>query len=177
LIKSGGGVTISGGEPLCQPDFVRTVFEGCKKMGIHTALDTSGYTGHKADDALLAATDLVLLDIKHMNPSEYKTLTGVKLQPTLDFAQRLADLGKPVWLRYVLVPGVTDDVDSLAELADFVRKLGNIERVDVLPFHKMGAWKWSEMGLEFALEHTPEPTPDLVNQTKNIFKNAGLQVY
>lgn len=177
LLKSGGGVTLSGGEPLCQPEFVRTVFQGCKQMGLHTALDTSGFTGHKADDALLAVTDLVLLDIKHMEPSAYKTLTGVKLQPTLDFARRLADLGKPVWLRYVLVPGYTDDLQSLTALAEFAASLGNIERVDILPFHKMGAYKWAELGIPFSLESTPEPDPDTIRSAQQAFRSAGLAVY
>ncbi|MCH8495949.1 MAG: pyruvate formate lyase-activating protein [Balneolales bacterium] len=174
--RTGGGFTISGGEPLSQPDFVKAIFDGCKRMGIHTALDTSGFTGHKADDELLSYTDLVLLDIKHIRPSAYKELTGVKLQPTLDFAKRLADMKKPVWLRYVLVPGFTDDLDDLAELANFVKTLGNVERVEVLPYHKMGEYKWDCLGIENKLADTPEPTKDEVELAVDSFRKAGLAV-
>jgi len=174
---TGGGVTISGGEPLCQPDFVKAIFEGCKRMGIHTTLDTSGFTGHKADDELLSYTDLVLLDVKHINPHEYKVLTGVKLQPTLDFAQRLAALRKPVWLRYVLVPGYTDKPEAMQALADFIRDMPNIQRVEILPYHKMGEYKWKELGVENRLADTPEPTPDEAEQARAIFRKAGLTVY
>lgn len=177
LLRAGGGVTISGGEPLCQPDFVKAIFAGCREMGLHTALDTSGFTGHKADDALLELTDLVLLDIKHMQPDAYKVLTGVKLQPTLDFARRLAELNKPVWLRYVLVPGYTDQPEALAELAKFVSELGNVERVEILPYHKMGEYKWQEMGIPNALSDTPEPCAELIRQAKLPFQKAGLEVY
>lgn len=177
LLKTGGGVTLSGGEPLSQPEFVKAIFEGCKKMGIHTALDTSGFVGHRADDELLSFTDLVLLDIKHINPSSYQTLTGVKLQPTLDFARRLAALKKPVWLRYVLVPGYTDHEEDIAQLVDFVKDLGNIERVDILPFHKMGEFKWQRLGLDYKLLDTPEPSKEQVQFAKSSFKNAGLTVY
>jgi pyruvate formate lyase activating enzyme len=177
LQRTGGGVTLSGGEPLSQPDFVRVIFQGCKAMGIHTTLDTSGYTGHRADDVLLANTDLVLLDIKHMRPDVYRTLTGVDLQPTLDFARRLADLGKPVWLRYVLVPGYTDDMSAIGELATFVRSLGNVERVEILPYHRMGAWKWEQLGAQYPLKDIKEPSSDQIEHARIPFRQAGLTVY
>jgi pyruvate formate lyase activating enzyme len=175
--KTGGGVTISGGEPLCQPDFVKAIFDGCKRMGIHTALDTSGFTGHKADDELLSYTDLVLLDIKHSNPHDYKVLTGVKLQPTLDFANRLAAMNKPVWLRYVLVPGYTDQPEAIAALADFIRDMPNIERVEVLPYHKMGEYKYEALGVVNQLGEIAEPTSEQTQSARNIFREAGLTVY
>lgn len=177
LKRTGGGVTISGGEPLCQPEFVKAVFKGCKALGIHTALDTSGFTGHKADDELLGYTDLVLLDIKHINPKAYKELTGVKLEPTLEFAKRLAEMGKKVWLRYLLVPGYTDDPASIEELAGFAGQLGNIERVEILPFHNMGAYKWKELGISYALENTPSPDRNQIDAAKSLFREAGLAVY
>lgn len=177
LNKMGGGVTLSGGEPTCQPGFVKAVFEGCQLLGIHTALDTSGYLGTKVDDELLSYTDLVLLDIKSFDPKTYKMLTQVELQPTLDFAKRLSEMNKPVWLRYVLVPGLTDDMESLAQLADYVKMLGNIERVEVLPFHKMGEYKWRQLGLDYSLENTQEPTSEMVNAAKQRFQDAGLVVY
>lgn len=174
LLRMKGGVTLSGGEPLCQPAMVQSIFEGCKRMGLHTALDTSGYLGAKATDELLSYTDLVLLDIKYFDPEAYKKLTGKDLQPTLDFAQRLAKMGKPVWLRYVLVPGYTDDMVALAELANFAAQLGNVERVEILPFHKMGEYKWQELGMDYPLYDTPEPSFELVQQAVDTFKNQGM---
>jgi len=177
LQSMNGGVTLSGGEPLCQPEFVKTIFEGCKRMGIHTALDTSGYLGDKADDELLSNTDLVLLDIKSMNPTTYKALAGVDLEATLTFAKRLAEKKIPVWLRHVLIPGYTDDLTALNELASFAHSLGNVERVEILPFHKMGEYKWKQLGLDYQLFNTPEPSFDLINMAKSPFVNAGLQVF
>lgn len=177
LETMGGGVTLSGGEPLWQLDFVKAIFEGCKRMGLHTSLDTSGFLGAKADDELLSYTDLVLLDIKSFDPVGYKVLTGVKLQPTLDFAERLAKLQKPVWLRFVLVPGYTDDFEALNEMAVFAQSLGNIERVEILPFHKMGEYKWEALGMNYRLKDTPEPDADLVKRAKEPFATAGLEVY
>ena len=177
LLSMKGGITISGGEPLVQPQFVKTIFEGAKLMGLHTALDTSGYLGYKADDELLSYTDLVLLDIKHLDPVGYKRVAGVDLQPTLDFAERLAVMNKPVWLRFVLVPGYTDDMDVIGDMARFVRKLGNVERVEVLPFHKMGEYKWESLDMDYALFDTPEPAPELVMAAKCRFEEEGLLVY
>lgn len=172
-----GGVTISGGEPLWQPDFVKAVFEGCKLMDLHTALDTSGFLGRKADDELLSYTDLVLLDIKHFDHEGYKRVTGVDLQPTLDFAERLADMNKPVWLRYVLVPGYTDDLDSIRRMGAYARRLGNVERVEVLPFHKMGEYKWEALEMDYSLFDIPEPTTEMVDRAKSQFEEEGVLVY
>lgn len=177
LLKTGGGVTLSGGEPLSQPEFVKSIFQGCQQMGIHTALDTSGFPGKRADDELLDATNLVLLDIKHIRPDAYKTLTGVSLHPTLEFAQRLADKNIPVWLRHVLVPGYTDHPDDLAALADFIRSMKNIERVEILPFHNMGAYKWKSLGLDYKLENTPEPCEIQIQKARKPFEDAGMMVY
>ncbi len=177
LISMKGGITLSGGEPLSQPDFVKSIFEGSKMMGLHTALDTSGYVGHKADDELLSYTDLVLLDIKHFDSDGYKRITGVDLQPTLDFAKRLAAMKKPTWLRFVLVPGYSDNIHAVSKMATFARELGNIERVEVLPFHKMGEYKWKELNMNYELFDTDEPTSDLLAQTKAQFEQEGLLVY
>ncbi|SMO55119.1 pyruvate formate-lyase-activating protein [Gracilimonas mengyeensis] len=177
LFSMKGGVTISGGEPLWQPEFVKTVFEGCKMMGLHTALDTSGFLGPKADDELLSFTDLVLLDIKHFEPEGYKRVTGVDLQPTLDFAERLAFMNRPVWLRFVLVPGYTDHMDAIRKMAGYLYKLGNVERVEVLPFHKMGEYKWEALDMNYELFDIEEPTTDLITETKAQFEKEGLVVY
>lgn len=174
LMHTKGGVTISGGEPLVQPDFTHAILRGCKDMGLHTALDTAGFLGLHADDYLIADVDLFLLDIKAFTEETYHDLTGVALQPTLDFAKRLARMGKPIWLRYVLVPGLTDKFDEIEGLARFAADLGNVERVDVLPFHKMGEFKWSAAGRPYTLADTPEPTPELVDRTRAAFRAHGL---
>lgn len=174
LIHAKGGVTLSGGEPLVQPDFTHAILRGAKEMGLHTALDTAGFLGVHADDALIADVDLVLLDIKAFDEERYRDLTGVALEPTLTFARRLAAMVKPVWLRYVLVPGLTDDTDEIAALADFVAGLGNVERVDVLPFHKLGEFKWRAEGVPYTLADTPPPTPDETERVRDIFRARGL---
>ena len=168
-ILKNGGVTVSGGEPLAQPEFVTALFDGCKKQGLHTALDTSGFLGDNADDALLAVTDLVLLDIKHFDPARYTALTGGELEPTLRFAKRLAAQKKPIWLRYVLVPGLTDDRKAIDDLATFAAELGNVERVEVFPFHKMGEPKWEALGYDYKLKDTQPPTAKQTADVKAIF--------
>jgi pyruvate formate lyase activating enzyme len=174
LKRTGGGVTATGGEPLAQPEFVTALFQGCKAMGLHTALDTSGFLGDNATQALLDATDLVLLDIKSFDADVYKKLTGGNLAPTLRFAERLAEMKKPTWLRYVLVPGWTDDLESIDALAAYAAKL-NMEKVEVLPFHKMGEPKWEALKLPYDLKNTEPPSPELVAQVKDIFIRHGLK--
>jgi len=174
LKRTGGGVTATGGEPLAQPEFVTALFQGCKAMGLHTALDTNGFLGEHASDALLAATDLVLLDIKAWDASIYKSLTGAELAPTLRFAERLAAMGKPTWLRYVLVPGWTDNLEHVTELAAYAAKL-KFEKVEVLPFHKMGEPKWEAMNIAYELKDTQPPSAELVAHVKEIFVSHGLK--
>lgn len=175
-IASNGGVTATGGEPLLQPEFLAALFRGSKEMGLHTALDTSGFLGGNATDAILADTDLVLLDIKHFDPAVYKKLTGGDLAPTLAFAERLAKMGKPIWLRYVLVPGLTDGEDAISALADYAKGLGNVERVEVLPFHKMGEHKWESLGYPYKLKATEPPTKEETAKAQAIFSARGLAV-
>lgn len=174
LTHAKGGVTLSGGEPLVQPDFTHAILRGCKEMGLHTALDTAGFLGMHADDYLLSDVDLVLLDIKAFSEETYQDLTGVALEPTLAFARRLAAMGKPVWLRYVLVPGLTDKFEEIEGLAAFAASLGNVERVDVLPFHKMGEFKWAAEGVPYRLTDTPAPPPELVDRVRAVFRAHGL---
>jgi len=176
LKRAGGGVTLSGGEPLVQPEFVAAVLRGCKEHGLHTALDTSGFLGAHASDALLADLDLVLLDIKAFDEARYRRLTGVPLRPTLELAERLAEMRKPLWLRYVLVPGLTDDLAEIDRLAEFAAGLGNVERVDVLPFHKLGEFKWRELALSYQLYDTEPPDPELVRRVRGILAARGLKV-
>jgi pyruvate formate lyase activating enzyme len=175
LRAMGGGLTISGGEPLVQAAFTRGLFAAAKRMGLHTALDTSGYLGQRADDDYLANVDLVLLDIKSGDPETYRRVTGVELQPTLRFAERLAALGKSVWLRFVLVPGLTDSRENVEAVAKFVAPMRNVEWVEVLPFHQMGEFKWKSLGLDYRLEATPTPTGEQVRAALDIFRRAGCR--
>jgi len=174
--SSGGGVTISGGEPLLQPEFVREVFRQCQAMGIHTALDTSGFPDFARSQPVLDHTDLVLLDIKSFDPDTYHRVTGVSIEPTLHFAQYLSDIHKPTWIRFVLVPGLTDDPHNIEGIARFVASLRSVEKVEILPFHQMGKYKWQAMGYPYLLAETPTPTPAQIQQTMDIFASQGLTV-
>ena len=172
-----GGATVSGGEPLLQPVFTGELLHRFKhELGYRTALDTSGFLGARASDALLADTDLVLLDIKSWDRALYRRLTGRALQPTLDFARRLAERGDEVWIRFVLVPGLTDGAENVAGLARFAASLGNVGRVDVLPFHTLGAAKWEALGLRFPLADTPTPTHAQLARVREEFGSRGLTV-
>ena len=172
---AGGGVTLTGGEPLLQHAFTAEILHRCKDLGLHTALDTSGFLGAAADDRLLADTDLVLLDIKSFDLATYRRLTSRQLGPTLSFATRLDRLGIRVRIRYVLVPGWTDDAQAIEGLAAFVAGLGNVEQVDVLPFHKLGAAKYDALGIPFPLADTPVPDADLVERVRGQFRDHGLK--
>jgi pyruvate formate lyase activating enzyme len=171
----GGGLTISGGEPLVQLGFTRGLFTAAKRLGLHTALDTSGFLGDRADDDYLTQVDLVLLDIKSGDPETYRRATGVELAPTLRFAERLNAMGKPVWIRFVLVPGLTDDPANIAEVARIVAPMTNVEWVEVLPFHQMGEFKWKSLGLEYRLAETPTPSDAQVRAALEIFRSAGCR--
>lgn len=169
-----GGFTLSGGEPLMQHRFAAKLLAGARQMGIHTALDTNGYYGDKLSDGELESIDLVLLDIKAWDPAFHRRLTGVDVEPTLTFARRLAARHRPVWLRYVLVPGLTDRFDDIAQIAQFVSALGNVERVDLLPFHQLGQYKWKELGMNYMLERAEPPAQELVERARDVFRAAGL---
>ena len=170
-----GGLTISGGEVLVQLAFTKRILAGAKKMGLHTAIETSGFLGDRVDDSYLSVLDLVLLDIKSSNPDTYKTVTGRDLAPTLRFAERLAKLNKPVWVRFTLVPGLTDDPANVEGIAKFVAPMKNVEWVEVQPFHKMGEFKWKAMNLEYKHANTPPPTPELVNRVIEQFRAVGCR--
>ena len=170
-----GGLTISGGEPLMQHRFVVNLFKGAKALGIHTALDTNGYYGNRLTDGDLESVDLVLLDLKMMDPERHLRLTGMDVAPTHQFARRLDALGKPIWVRFVLVPGLTDDFGDIAGIASFAAQLGNVERVDVLPFHQMGRHKWEKLDLEYTLKDVKPPSRELVERALATFRAAGLK--
>ena len=172
-----GGLTLSGGEPLMQDRFVVRLLTAARGMGVHTALDTNGYLGERLSDEELEQIDLVLLDIKAWDRERHLHLTGKDIGPTLDFARRLAQRGKPVWLRYVFVPGLTDDEDDIKQIAAFSAGLGNVERVDVLPFHQMGRHKWEKLGIDYQLKDVNPPARELVERVCDQFRAAGLKTY
>ena len=170
-----GGFTLSGGEPLMQDRFAAKLFAAASGMGIHTALDTNGFYGDKLSDEELQTIDLVLLDIKTWDPERHREITGMDVAPTLAFARRLAAARRPIWMRYALVPGLTDDVDDIAHIAGFAAELGNVERVDVLPFHQMGKYKWQQLGIPYTLAATAPPDAELVERVCDVFRDAGLK--
>ena len=173
-----GGFTISGGEPLIQDRFVVIkLFTAAQAMGIHTALDSNGYLGDRLTDGDLEKIDLVLLDIKSWDPERHRQLTGMDVEPVLNFARRLASRKKRVWLRYVLVTGLTDDRQDIARTANFTASLGNVERVDILPFHQMGAFKWKQLGIEYKLRDADPPSKETVERVCDQFRGEGLKVY
>lgn len=175
---AGGGVTLSGGEPLQQPAFTAEVLRRCKELGLHTALDTSGFLGEHANDALLDDTDLVLLDIKSSDPATYRRVTRTgRLAPTVRFAHRLTKRGTPLWIRFVLVPGVTDDEKNVAGVADIVARLPTVQRVEVLPFHRLATGKYAALGVDFPLADTPPPDADLLARVRRQFADRGLTVH
>jgi pyruvate formate lyase activating enzyme len=176
LRSLGGGLTISGGETMVQLAFTRRIFAGAKELGLHTAIETSGFLGDRADESYLANIDLVLLDIKSSDPDTYRRVTGRDLAPTLRFAERLASMAKPVWVRFTLVPGETDDPANVEGIARFVAPMKNVEWVEVQPFHQMGSFKWKAMGLDYKLLDTPTAGRDLVDRVIGQFRAAGCRV-
>ena len=172
-----GGFTLSGGEPLMQDRFAVKLFRAARTMGIHTALDTNGYYGERLSDDELEEISLVILDIKCWDAERHRRLTGMDIAPTLEFARRLAARRRPVWVRYVLVPGLTDDPEDIAKVAQFSAGLGNVERCEVLPFHQMGRYKWKQLGIKYTLEEVEAPSTDLIERTVAIFRAEGLTAY
>ncbi|MDD9149410.1 MULTISPECIES: pyruvate formate-lyase-activating protein [unclassified Sporolactobacillus] len=174
--SSGGGITVSGGEPLLQMPFLTELFKACKAIGIHTAIDTSGgcYVDapffHRAFDQLANYTDLILLDLKEIDSDKHKWLTGLPNKNILAFARLLADKNIPVWIRHVLVPGVTDSEDDLDRLGKFISTLDNVERVEILPYHKMGIYKWEALGLNYELKEVQPPSDQELKRAYQLFR-------
>jgi pyruvate formate lyase activating enzyme len=172
-----GGFTLSGGEPLMQDRFAVKLLTAAQAMGIHTALETNGFLGSRLSDEELEKIDLVLLGIKTWGSEKHRHLTGKDIEPTLEFARRLANHRRPIWVRFVLVPGLTDDAEDLKQMAQFIASLGVVERVEVLPFHQLGRFKWRAMGLDYTLENTTAPTPDLIEMACGVFRAEGLKAF
>jgi len=175
LKAMGGGLTLSGGEPLMQRRFAARLFAAVKQMGVHTAIETNGYYGERQTDEELQNIDLVILDMKAISWEQHERVTGMsRNDDILFFCNRLAELKRPMWLRYVLVPGLTDIPEEMEGVARFAASLGVVERAEILPFHQLGRYKWERLGIRYELEETQPPTADLVNQAIEIFQAAGL---
>jgi len=172
-----GGLTISGGEPLMQHRFAMKLTRAAREMGVHTAIETNGYYGNRLSDDDMDGIDLVLLGIKAWGPERHRELTGMDIAPTIELARRLAARRRPIWVRFVLVPGLTDDPAEIASIARFAADLGTVERVEVLPFHQLGRFKWERLGLKYSLEHTAPPTADAVERVRAVFREVGLTAY
>jgi len=170
-----GGFTLSGGEPLMQARFAARLLEAVKKMGVHTAIETNGFYGNHLSDEELNNIDLVILDMKAFTPEQHERVTGIKdNSEVLTFARRLAALKRPMWLRYVLVPGLTDVDDEMRQMAEFAASLGVVERVEILPFHQLGEYKWERLGLDYQLVDTKPPSGETIARAIGIFQDAGL---
>ena len=176
FFRNGGGLTVTGGEPFVQLNYIEALFKKAKEEEIHTVVDTSGYIFNERVKEVLEYVDLVLLDIKSIDPNTYKELTGVELENTLKFAEYLDSINKPVWIRHVVVPGITDKKENLEKLATYVSKLKNVEKIELLPFHQLGTHKWEEMNLEYPLKDVVEPTAEEMKTARQIFKDKGLNV-
>lgn len=171
-----GGLTISGGEPLLQHRFLVKLFKAVHEIGIHTTLETNGYFGERLTDEDLASIDLVMIGLKAFTPDLHRRLTGMDNKTPLDFARRLAERNHPVWIRFVVVPGWTEDMDEVGRMADFAASLGNVNRVDVLPFHQMGRFKWEKLGMDYQLQDAKPPSREKLEEVLNRFRSAGLNV-
>lgn len=173
---SGGGVTFTGGEPLLQAEFLLETVKLLKKQGINIAIDTSGYVWNEAVKEVLQSTDTVLLDIKNYDPRVYEVVTGVPLTPTLQLLDYLREKKINTWVRYVLVPGLTDNLESIKKLSKHLSNYPNVSKIELLGFHKMGEFKWKELGLEYKLSDTKEPSNELLKEVKEILENSGITV-
>jgi pyruvate formate lyase activating enzyme len=174
---SRGGITLSGGEPVAQREFMLQIFRRCKRLGLHTCLDTSGRLGDRLTDRDLMDIDLNLLDIKSGDPAIYEKVTRQPLAPTVDYARRLSALERPMWVRYVLVPGLTDGYDNVEKVADICAGLKSLQRVEILRFHQMGRNKWHKLGLTYQLENCEPPDAVLTERVREQFRRRGLTVY
>ncbi|MWC29903.1 pyruvate formate-lyase-activating protein [Paenibacillus sp. MMS18-CY102] len=170
---SGGGITVTGGEPTLQAPFVAQLFKACKeRYGLHTALDSSGFCEPSHAAELMSYTDLVLLDLKQMNKAKHEWLTSQPNDRILAFARWLSDIHKPAWIRHVLIPGITDNAEDLAALGAFIGQLANIEKIELLPYHRMGVYKWQQLGRAYPLEGVPTPSDREASRARALIDTA-----
>jgi pyruvate formate lyase activating enzyme len=170
-----GGLTISGGEPLLQYRFLSKLFPAIHDRGIHTTLETNGFLGARLTDDDLSSIDLVMLGLKAIEPDLHKRLTGMDTKPVHEFARRLAARKHPVWIRFVIVPGWTDNMEEVDRMAEFAASLGNVQRVDVLPFHQMGRFKWDKLGMDYQMRDAKPPSRETIDEAISHFRAAGLK--
>jgi pyruvate formate lyase activating enzyme len=171
-----GGFTLSGGEPLMQPRFAVKLLGAAKGMGVHTAIETNGFYGEKLTDDELKLIDLVILDMKAFSPAQHKRVTGIEDNSTvIDLGRRLAALKRPMWLRYVLVPGLTDVEEEMRGVAEYGASLGVVERAEILPFHQMGRYKWERLAIPYSLAASQSPSSAQVDAAVNVFRESGLK--
>ena len=181
--KDGGGITVSGGEPLMQMDFMIELFRKAKEKGVNTTIDTSGAPFTRVEpffskfNELMKYTDLFLLDIKHIDSEKHKALTHWDNSNILDLARYLSDNGKKMWIRHVLVPGYTDDEGDLEKLRDFVKSLKTVDRFEILPYHTLGVFKWKELGMDYTLEDVAPPTGEQIERANNILETKEYKGY
>ncbi|ABR48368.1 pyruvate formate-lyase activating enzyme [Alkaliphilus metalliredigens QYMF] len=176
MVSSGGGVTISGGEPTLQMEFLTALLLEIKKLNLHTAIDTSGFVHLDLMKQILPYVDLVLLDLKHIDPQKHLNLTGVSNEKILSFAQYLSDNEISIWMRHVVVPSLTDQEEDVHRLAQFATSLKTVERIDLLPYHSMGKHKWESMGLEYPLQDLRDANDIDIKKVKAIFDLYELKV-
>jgi pyruvate formate lyase activating enzyme len=169
-----GGLTISGGEPLLQYPFLSKLFPAVHKRGIHTALETNGFLGARLTDDDLSSIDLVMLGLKAIEPDLHRRLTGMDNKLVHEFARRLAARKHPVWIRFVIVPGWTDHMEEVDRMAQFAASLGNVQRVDVLPFHQMGRFKWEKLRMDYKMRDAQPPSRKIIDEALSRFRAAGL---
>ena len=181
--KNGGGITVSGGEPLRQMDYLIKFFQLARAKGVHTALDTAGQPFQPDDpaylaafDTLMASTSLVILDLKEIDPEKHRQLTGRDNANILAMARHISDLGVPLWIRHVLVPGLTDDEEGLRRTADFIRSLKTVQRVEVLPYHTLGLFKWQKLGIPYPLPDAVPPTAEQVKRAEELLETARYTI-
>lgn len=173
-----GGITFSGGESMMQGKFVSRVFHAARQMGVHTCLDTSGFLNKDYTDDMIEDIDLCLLDVKSGDEETYRRVTGGVLQPTIDFGERLAKAGKKIWVRFVLVPGLTSSEENVENVARICERFGDaVEHIDVLPFHQLGRPKWHELRIPYPLEDQKGPSAALKARVKEQFESHGFKVY
>lgn len=178
-----GGITVSGGEPLLQMDFLIELFQKAKKEGVHTVIDTSGSVFTRQEpffqkfQHLMKYTDLLLLDIKHIDDAKHKALTGCSNRNILDMARYLAKIKKPVWIRHVLVPERSDFDEDLIRLDEFIKSLGNVQRFEVLPYHTMGIYKWEDLKIPYQLKGIEPPTDDRIANANKLLHTADYTGY
>lgn len=174
--ESGGGVTISGGEPLQQYDFLLKLLKECKKRDIHTCLDTTGLAQQDKMAEIAQYTDHFLYDIKHIDNEQHRKYTGVHNEAILANLSYIDSIGKDIWIRYVLVPGINDDEGDLLKMLAFLKELKHVKKINILPYHKIGGQKYHRFGLEYKMNGIEEPTSEQIEKVSRLFSNAGFEV-